>query len=113
MKNARMQILLAVSAQIDNTVSAVCYDFKKSKQTPLKIQFNPRDKKIEFFFTKSMDPDYRVVPWFCEKEWQNLKACLVGKKLASAKEIINVWKSRCFKLDAGNIISFDISTYFF
>ena len=50
MKNARMQILLAVSAQIDNTVSAVCYDFKKSKQTPLKIQFNPRDKKIKFFF---------------------------------------------------------------
>ena len=39
MKNARMQILLAVSAQIDNTVSAVCYDFKKSKQTPLK-KFN-------------------------------------------------------------------------
>ena len=50
-----------------------------------------------------MEPDYRVVPWFCEKEWQTLKGCLVENKLASAKEIINVWKSRCFKLDAGNI----------
>lgn len=48
-----------------------------------------------------MEVETRIYPWSSEEEWQFVKSCLLEKKLLSAQNYIELWRSKCQKLDAG------------
>ena len=48
-----------------------------------------------------MDVEIEVKPWISLEEWQQVKNCLLQKKLQLALEYIDVWKMRTYKLPAG------------
>ena len=48
-----------------------------------------------------MAKEVRVTPWISHQEWQSVKNSIIEQKLQAAKDHIEIWKSRTFKLDAG------------